>query len=183
LSWSFSTGAVTPRDTIDLLVLAALWGGSFLFMRMGVHELGPVPLIELRVGIAALFLLPILWLQGGIRELRAHAKPIFMPLAAWWWPAQPISLTTWLAVAALGTACTGLGYILFFRLIANVGPLRAIAVTFLIPLFGMLLGALFLGESVSAAMLAGCTVILLGTSLATGLAKPETFLRWGSAKT
>ena len=48
------------RDAIDLILLAALWGGSFLFTRMAVHEFGPIPLIELRTGIAALFLLPLL---------------------------------------------------------------------------------------------------------------------------
>ena len=46
-----------PRDLIDLLLLAALWGGSFLFVRAAVHGFGPFALIELRVGIAALVLL------------------------------------------------------------------------------------------------------------------------------
>jgi len=45
------------RDLLDLFLLAAVWGGSFLFMRLAVGEFGPVALIELRVGLAALFLL------------------------------------------------------------------------------------------------------------------------------
>jgi drug/metabolite transporter (DMT)-like permease len=61
--------------------------------------------------------------------------------------------------------------VLYFRLIANVGPARAIAVTFLIPVFGMLWGTIFLGEVVTGNMIAGCAVILLGTGLATGVLK------------
>jgi drug/metabolite transporter (DMT)-like permease len=68
--------------------------------------------------------------------------------------------------------CTALAYLLYFRLIANLGAARAIAVTYLIPLFGVLWGALFLGEAVTPAMGLGAAVILLGTALATGV------LRW-----
>jgi uncharacterized membrane protein len=106
-------------------------------------------------------------------ELILLAALLLLPLAAWRWRAHPPSPGVWLSMIALGVACTGLGYILYFRLIANVGPTRAIAVTFLIPAFGMLFGVLFLGEAVTAAMLAGCAVILIGTALATGLLKPE----------
>lgn len=60
---------------------------------------------------------------------------------------------------------------LYFRLIARVGPARAITVTYLVPAFAMLWAGLFLGEAVTSAMLAACAVILLGTSLATGLLK------------
>ena len=58
---------------------------------------------------------------------------------------------------------------LFFRLIANVGPANAITVTFLIPAFGIAWGVLFLGETVTPTILIGCAVILVGTALATGL--------------
>ena len=47
------------RDVVDLLLLAMLWGGSFLFMRLSVPEFGPMPMVEMRVAIAALFLLPV----------------------------------------------------------------------------------------------------------------------------
>ena len=72
----------------------------------------------------------------------------------------------------LGVACTGVAYLLYFRLIANVGPTRAVSVTFLIPVFGMLWGALYLGEAVTLSMLLGCGVILLGTALTLGLLRP-----------
>ena len=66
-------------------------------------------------------------------------------------------------------ACTGLAYLLYFRLIDRVGPARAIAVTFLVPMFGIAFGALFLGEAIGWRMIAGSAVVLLGTALATGL--------------
>jgi hypothetical protein len=73
-----------------------------------------------------------------------------------------------LALALLGT---GLAYVLYFRLIARVGPAKAITVTYLVPAFAMLWAGLFLGEALTPAMLAACAVILLGTRLATGLLK------------
>jgi drug/metabolite transporter (DMT)-like permease len=78
----------------------------------------------------------------------------------------------WLHVVGLGIACTGSAYILFFRLGAHVGPTRAVWVTFLIPVFGVLWGILFLGEQLTLNMLIGCAVILLGTSLSTGVLAP-----------
>lgn len=69
--------------------------------------------------------------------------------------------------------CTGVAYILFFRLIAQVGAARTITVTFLIPVFAVLWGALFLNESLTRVMALGCAVILLGTGLTTGLLKPR----------
>ena len=63
-------------------------------------------------------------------------------------------------------------YLLYFRLIADVGPARALTVTFLIPLFGVLWGALFLGEPVAIGMLSGGALILAGTWLALRTARP-----------
>src|SRR5436190_1647229 len=62
----------------DLIALAALWGASFLFMRIAAPPFGPVPLMALRVGFAALALLPLLALRGGVADLRRHAWPIFV---------------------------------------------------------------------------------------------------------
>jgi drug/metabolite transporter (DMT)-like permease len=52
-----------------------------------------------------------------------------------------------------------------------VGPARAITVTFLIPIFGILWGALFLAERVSVGMAVACAIVLVGTALATGVVK------------
>jgi drug/metabolite transporter (DMT)-like permease len=100
------------------------------------------------------------------------ATIVLAPLAYWLWPAQTPTGSVWLHVIALGIACTGVAYILFFRLVAHVGPTRAVSVTFLIPVFGVLWGILFLGEQLTLNMVIGCAVILLGTSLSTGVFAP-----------
>ena len=89
--------------------------------------------------------------------------------AWWWWPEVTPSAQAWAAVTALALACTGIAYVLYFRLIASAGPGNAIAVTYLVPLFAMVWGWLFLGEAVTPPMLADGAVILVGTALATGL--------------
>jgi drug/metabolite transporter (DMT)-like permease len=282
-------------DLMELVSLAALWGASFLFMRMGAAEFGPVALAAVRVAGATLFLLPLLMLRGQWPALRTHWRPIFVvgvlnsalpflcfsyaalsitaglssifnaatplfgALIAWlwlkdrltpsrvlglaigfagvlwlawdkasfkpggsgwaivaclagtlcygvsasytkkrltgvaplavatgcqvaaalvlalpallWWPAAMPSADAWLAAALLALACTGVAYVLYFRLIAHVGPANAIAVTFLIPVFAVLWGKMFLGEGITAAMVVGCAVILVGTGLTTGVLK------------
>jgi len=293
------------RDLADLLLLAALWGGSFLFMRIAAPDFGATALAALRVGGAALLLLPMLALRGDWPALRQHwwpiavvglcnsalpftlfahaalsieagvsailnaTSPLFGALfAAMWlrepsngwrlaglpvaligvallvgeriglkagaasadaavaiamclfaavlygfsanyakrslsgvpplavaagsqaaaalllapaatlsWPATNPPSTAWAAVLALALLCTGVAYVLYFRLIANVGAARAITVTFLVPAFAVLWGAMFLGEAVGTGMLAGGVVILIGTALATGLLHPPTWVR------
>jgi drug/metabolite transporter (DMT)-like permease len=81
------------------------------------------------------------------------------PAAAW------PSSGEWLAVILLGVLCTALPYLLYFRLLADVGATRALTVTFLIPAFGMLWGAVFLGETITGTMAAGCGLVLVGTAL------------------
>ena len=283
----------------DFLMLAAIWGSSFMFMRMATVEFGAIPTAAVRVGIAALFLLPIVWLRGLLPVLGKHWKRIFFigllnsgipfacfsfallsittglsailnatvpmfgaliawawlkdkptpsrvlglligfagvallawdkatfkpdasgvapawailacllacicygisasytkrylsglpPLvtaagsqigatlglalpALWLWPARLPGTSAWLALLAVGVVCTGVAYILFFRLIENAGPPRALAVTFVVPVFAVLYGGLFLGESVTPWMLGCAAVIVCGTALATGLIK------------
>lgn len=92
--------------------------------------------------------------------------------AAWLWPAQPPSATAWLALVVLGVLCTGVAYLLYFRLLGSTSPSRALAVTYLIPLFAVSYGITLLGEKVTAGMAVGGAVILLGTALATGMLKP-----------
>ena len=271
------------QDLVELLALAALWGASFLFMRLGAADFGPVALAALRVGLAALVLLPLLWQRGQMAALRGHWRPIavvgvinsalpfvlfgmaalainaglssifnataplwgaliawawlgerlsrvrvfglalgfagvlwlawdkasFKPgehgvsaglaiaaclaatlfygfganytkrrlggvpplavatgsqlaaalvlaLPAWWlWPAAPPSAIAWGSVIGLALPCTALAYLLYFRLIAHVGAARAITVTFLIPVFGLLWGATVPERSIDAGHDAG----------------------------
>ena len=100
----------------------------------------------------------------------AAALLLIVPAVALW-PTQPVPPRAWGAALGLGVACTAVAYVLYFRLIAHVGPARAIAVTFLIPPFAIAWGALLLGEALTARMIAGAAIVLAGTSLATGLVK------------
>ncbi len=293
--------AMTAGDAAELLLLGALWGASFLFMRIGAPEFGPLALVFLRVAGAGLVLLPLVAARGQWPMLRRHAWPLLVvgvsnsavpfvlftvatlvltaglagivnataplwgaliawawlndkpgptrllgiaigfagvlflawdkaglkdsahgispgvgiaccaaatlfygfsvnytkrrlagvpPLAVaagsqsaaalvmllpalWTWPTQMPSTRAWVSVVALALACTALAYLLYFRLIAHVGPAQAIAVTYLIPAFAIVWGLLVLGEPVTAGMLGGCAVVLLGTALATGLVRPR----------
>jgi drug/metabolite transporter (DMT)-like permease len=294
------SGAVAARNwVIDFVLLAAIWGSSFLFMRLGAVEFGALPTAAVRVAIAAAFLLPLLWLRGQASELRRNWKAVFLigvlnsgipfacfafallsittgmsailnatvPLfgalvawfwlkdrptgtrvlglavgfagvamlawdkasfkpdasgvapgwavlacllatlcygvaasatkrylgglpalvmaagsqmgatlvlalpAVWFWPQQPPSLQAWLSLVAVGVLCTGVAYILYFRLIEQAGPARALAVTFVVPVFAVFYGVLFLGEHVTGWMLLCGAVIVCGTALSTGLVK------------
>ena len=277
-------------DIARLLVLAALWGGSFTFMRFAVPAMGPLWLAASRVSLAFLALFAYALLRGKVPAVRTHwrdflmigvvnsalpfalfcfaeqyvggstaavlnaTSPFFATIVAALWLREPITaakvagmllglggvgtLVGWqpapltgnvaLAVVAclaaalcygiasvyakarmagvpsfatalysqlaaalvlapalplvplpsdvspqvaanvvaLALASTAIAYLLYFRLIANIGPARALTVTFLIPLFGVLWGWAFLGETIGAGMLAGCALILLGTWLA-----------------
>ena len=70
-----------------------------------------------------------------------------------------------LAVLALGLVCGALAYVLYFRLIADIGATGALTVTYLIPIFGVLWGWLFLGEALSTPIIAGALVVVAGTVL------------------
>lgn len=98
----------------------------------------------------------------------------FSPLPAGEWSA--ISQGTLWSALALGVLCTGLAYLIYFQLIRDIGAASALTVTFLIPLFGILWGALFLGEAVTANTFVGAAFVLAGTALVTGF-NPLALLR------
>lgn len=283
------------RDLCELIVLAALWGASFLFMRVATPEFGAIPLIEVRTAIAALFLLPLLALSRKGGQVVANWRAIFvlgvigtalpfsllafatlfvtagyasilnatvpmfgaivtyfwlgdrismsgfigllvgffgvfilvldqgsvdaelqllpigaaliatflygvgatytkkrfsqvdalalatgsqlsaaiflLPLAVILWPEQLPSASAWMDVLILGVACTGIAFILFFRLIANIGPAKTMTVAYMIPVFGLFWGWVFLGETMTMHMLLGGGFVLLGVGLTTGVLK------------
>lgn len=89
--------------------------------------------------------------------------------AIWLWPTSTPSITAWASLLVLGVACTGIAYTLFFRLIEKAGTQRTLTVTFLIPVFAVFYGAVFLGEIVTPWMALCAVVIVFGTALATDL--------------
>ncbi|MEO8623381.1 MAG: DMT family transporter [bacterium] len=80
-------------------------------------------------------------------------------------PRFPIPAGAMWAVLALAVLCTSLAFLLYFYLIAEIGPIRTQTVTYLVPVFGMLWGAIFLGESITAGMLVGLVIILVSVLL------------------
>ncbi|MDN3715375.1 DMT family transporter [Vibrio breoganii] len=282
---------MTLSSVLRLICLAAIWGGSFLFMRISANALGPAYLIEARVLFAAVSLLVVAWYMKKKLDFTAHTKHFFIigllntalpfllfayaaqtlpasilsilnSTAAIWGAAIAIvwsrSLPTlrvivglisgvigvyilvgldnallpansgvamiagvmaaccygiasnyaknapkissfdnahgsmWAAclivlpllpfmpirempdvqisisVILLGVVCTGLAYLLYFRLIEDLGPPSALSVTFLIPLFGILWGYLFLDEQVGWNTALGALFVIGGTMLVTG---------------
>jgi drug/metabolite transporter (DMT)-like permease len=113
--------------------------------------------------------------MGGLPSLvsatgsQIGASLALLPLTVVYWPAQAPSLQAWAAVLVLGVVCTGLAYILYFRLIERAGPARALSVTFAIPAFAVFYGVLLLGESITPWMVLCALVIIAGTTLSTGL--------------
>ena len=89
----------------------------------------------------------------------------------WLWPAQMPGATAWLALLAVGVLCTGIAYVLYFRLIEKIGAAGSLTVTFLIPVFAVIYGAVFLHETVTVWMLLCGAIILCGTMLSVDLLK------------
>jgi len=286
-----------PRDFADLVLLAAIWGASFLFMRIAAPSFGAVALVEVRMLVGGLFLLPLLAMRGGLGSLWRHGRKIaligvvnsavpfvlvtyamltltaafasvlnatvpmwtaliaavflrehvrttqwlglgvgaagvlvlvgdridFDPSGELWretlaigaallgmffyalsahlarrtltdvpplatatgsqlvaalllapaalvtWPVATPALPAWMAAVVLGVLCTATGYLLYFRLIGNVGAMRAANVTYLIPLFATLWGTIFLAEPLTLRLLVGGAIVLAGTALALGV--------------
>ena len=93
---------------------------------------------------------------------------ILLPFAVLTSPEVIPQGTIWLSVLALGVVCTGFGYILFYRLIVKIGSQQAIMTTYLIPLFSILWGNLFLAETVTLFMLFGGIMVLFGVGMMSG---------------
>ncbi|ULN66684.1 DMT family transporter [Vibrio gigantis] len=87
----------------------------------------------------------------------------FMPMRE----APDLTITT--SVILLGAVCTGLAYLLYFNLINELGAPSALSVTFLIPVFGILWGNLFLDEAIGINTIVGSILVITGTMLVTGL--------------
>ena len=96
-----------------------------------------------------------------------------LPLAVATMPGRMPSGAAWGNAVLLGVLSTALAYLMYFRLLASLGPTGAVTVTFLVPAFAMLWGWIFLNEAVTGRMLAGAIVILMGTGLTTGLIDPR----------
>ena len=141
------------REQAGLAILATiavtmLWGVSSNYARVKLAAVDPLALTTGSLGIAALVLAPFAWAT---------------------WPAHDPGAKACAEVAFLGVASSGLGFLLYFRLLRAIGPVRATSVTFLNPIVAMASATVYLGEAVTPRMAAGCAVILAGTALTLGL--------------
>lgn len=99
------------------------------------------------------------------------ATILLVPIALFFLPEQLPSTSATFSVITLGVLCTGIAYIIFFRLIDALGPIKAISVTYLIPVFGIIWGMLFLNETITHWTILGTLLICLGVALTTGVIK------------
>jgi drug/metabolite transporter (DMT)-like permease len=89
--------------------------------------------------------------------------------ALWFMPEALPSTQAWVSLIILGVVCTGIAYILYFRLVNRAGPARALTVTFLIPVFALIYGVAFLNETVTLSMVFLGMVVVLGTAMSSGV--------------
>ncbi len=180
IAWWWLGEKLSPARVLGLVIgLAGVAGLAWGKADFSVGGAGISPAL----GVAACVLAPLLYgvAANYSRQRLAGVPPLAVATGSqlsaalvlalpawWWWPVQAPSARAWASAAVLAVACTALAYLLFFRLIAQVGAAKTIAVTFLIPAFAIGWGALFLAEVPTLAMLVGCAVILAGTALATG---------------
>lgn len=141
------------REQAGLAILATiavtmLWGVSSNYARVKLGAVDPLALTTGSLGVAALVLAPFAWAT---------------------WPAHDPGAKAWAEVLFLGVASSGLGFLLYFRLLRAIGPVRATSVTFLNPIVAMGSATVYLGEAVTPRMALGCAVILAGTALTLGL--------------
>ena len=130
------------RTAFELTLLGAIWGGSFLFMRVAAGEFGPIPLVEARLGLGALILLPFLW------QARAHFTP-----------------RLWLRVTGIAAVNSVIPFVLFAwaaeRAPAGIGAIsNAMTV-----MFTALVAFLFFGEQIGARRLAGLVAGFVGVTV------------------
>ena len=104
---------------------------------------------------------------GVVAVSLAVVAIVYAPIAWATWPDDAPPARAWAAVAALAVMCTAIAFVVFFRLIAAVGPARATLITFINPAVAVAVGAIFLDEAITAATVGGFVLVLTGCWLAT----------------
>lgn len=100
--------------------------------------------------------------------IHVMALVLVLPGAAWQWPEARFTAGTLAAMAVLGIVTSGLAYWAHLRIIRNVTPVAAMSPVFMIPVFGVAWGHLFLGEALSPGIFVGGALVLVASALVTG---------------
>ncbi len=155
--------------------LAVGLGGVAVLAGPGAGQAGPLPVVEVLLTALGYSIGPLI----ANRKLSSlppvavnavclgTAALIYAPFAALTWPHKVPSVQVLAALAALGVICTAAAFLVFFRLIAEVGPARATVITYVNPAIAVALGVLVLGEHLTAAIGVSFVLILGGSVLAT----------------
>jgi len=135
---------IKRRDLLDLLALGAIWGASFLFMRIAVPQFGAVPMAATRVAAGAAFLLPLLLMKGGFLPLAGRLPQLFV----------------------LALATQTVPFALFAYASAHLPAGTSAILNATVPLFGALIGAVAFSTALKPRAIAGlicgfCGVVLL----------------------
>lgn len=96
------------------------------------------------------------------------ATVVLLPIIPFFPAPHALTLEVTYAVLLLGIVCSGVAYLLYFRLVQDIGPPSALTVTFIVPVFGVLWGYLFLDEKIGWHTLIGAVMIVVGTAFVTG---------------
>lgn len=177
--WGALIGAVVSGDRLSLRKIVGLFAGilgvTFL-VRLGPVQFSPQILMAVLACVGAAFCYGLAGtyskkqsiaiappkMATGSQLAAALVTLPFLPLAPVQGEVTPFIL---LVGCALALICSAVAYFIFFRLIADIGPTKALTVTFLIPLFALLWGALFLHEAINLNTLIGCALVVVATWL------------------
>lgn len=135
--------AMSASVAIEFILLAAIWGASFMFMRMGALEFGPLPTAGLRVTIAALALLPVMLMRGLGPQLRQHWKPVLF----------------------CGITNSALPFALFSFALLSISTGLTSILNATVPLFGAVVAWLWLGDRPGASRTLGLVIGFVGVAM------------------
>jgi len=143
---------------LDVGQVNALAVGEVALVAVG-YAVGPIILSRRLRDVPAL---------GVVAASLAISAIVYAPFAATHWPASRPSAHVLESVVGLAVVCTALAFLLFFALIAEVGPVRATVITYVNPVVAAVLGVAVLGEHITTGMVIGFALVLVGCVLATG---------------
>jgi drug/metabolite transporter (DMT)-like permease len=159
-------GPVEPSSKVFLAAAAciaasACYGCSTPLMKRALTRMQP---LEIAAGIHALAML------------------MLVPGAAWSWPQAQFTPAALGAVAVMGVVTSGLAYWAHIRILSHVTPVAAMSPIFMVPLFGVTWGHLFLGEKLGTGMFAGGALVLIASGLITGFNPWQKWLDYVDAR-